>query len=711
MRGAVVLHSSLTVRNEPDRSVRKILAYLQLHKKFLLEACLYPALILLVNVLIARKEFSVEYSAYLESNEGTFIAIIREIATRPLDLLWWPMWDLGLPFQNTYLPGLGLVAGGFSALTGHSPALSFHQVCAAFFCLGPVLVYFMAWVMSGRAIASWLGALAYSMLSPCGWMSPLILVDMRSPWNLRRLQILSYYGEGPHTMAMAFLPLATLFLYLSIVRGKLWMRIAAVFLVGVTVLSNAFSAVILFMVALSLIATSPSGKLWRSAVVVAGIAVLAYVWISPALPPSVVAAIVRNSPVVTGSSAAGDRFDRIAALGLSDLVSGFVFLWWLTRERVSRALRFFLLFAWQATGIVVLGTVFNSKVVPQANRYQIAADLGLCLAAVFGVSALIRRYTPGLARPALIVVLIAAAIQARHDVRYGRGLIQATDITSTAAYRIGRWMDQHMQGQRVMASGAYSFWFNDFTDTPQLHGGHDPMQPDWLTLIATYTLYSGQGAGARDADISILWLRALGVRAISVPGPGSQEYYKPFVNPRKFEDKLPVLWRAGDDTIYGVPVRSTSLAHVVPATGLVEHAPVNGLDVSEMERYVKSLEDPALPVASFRWRNWHEADIQAPLQPGQVISAQVRYAPGWRARVNGQSLPVGKDGLGLIALRPACQGPCDITLHYDGGWEWRWTCIASFLVMAGGVILAVRGRPRHAMTPIDPPSPLGSLRP
>ena len=173
--------------------MRKVPAFLRAHRQALLEACLYPALILLVNVLIARKEFSVEYSAYLESNEGTFIAIIREIATRPLDLLWWPMWDLGIPFQNTYLPGVGLLAGGFSALTGHSPALAFHQVCAACFCVGPVLVYFMARVMSGRAGPSWLGALAYSILSPCGWICPLILTDMRSPWNLRRLQILAYY--------------------------------------------------------------------------------------------------------------------------------------------------------------------------------------------------------------------------------------------------------------------------------------------------------------------------------------------------------------------------------------------------------------------------------------------------------------------------------------------------------------------------------------
>ena len=66
--------------------------------------------------------------------------------------------------------------------------------------------------------------------------------------------------------------------------------------------------------------------------------------------------------------------------------------------------------------------------------------------------------------------------------------------------------------------------------------------------------------------------RSAGARAISVPGPKSPEYYKPFANPRKFEGVLPVLWREGDDTVYGVPARSDSLAHVM-APGDLVHRP------------------------------------------------------------------------------------------------------------------------------------------
>jgi len=84
----------------------------------------YAAVILIVNILIAGKLFSQEYSDYLSSNEGTFIAIAREIAARPGDILWFRIWDCGLPFQNTYLPLLHIVVGAFSRLSGHSAALA-----------------------------------------------------------------------------------------------------------------------------------------------------------------------------------------------------------------------------------------------------------------------------------------------------------------------------------------------------------------------------------------------------------------------------------------------------------------------------------------------------------------------------------------------------------------------------------------------------------
>ena len=660
----------------------------------LIDAGLYPALILVVNVLIAARLFSVEYSAYLESNEGTFIAIVRQVALHPGDLRWWPLWDCGLPFQNTYLPLLPLIGGGFSLMTGRSAALSYHLMCAVFFCLGPVFLYFMAWRMTRRPGTGFVAALAWSLVSPCAWLVPMIRTDLGSAWHLRRLQILGYYGEGPHTASIAFLPLAILFLYLALTQNKLWMRVAAGVFLCATVLANAFGAVLVAMVAISLLATIETRRFWKNLGWLLVIGALAYCWISPLLPPSVIAAIRTNSPTVDGDY----RFTARSLSGLIMLAAGFLLLWFASRRIQSVVLRFFLLFAFLSTGIVLLGVYARMYVVPQPHRYQIAMDMALCLFAVFGSAELLRAFQPRLLLPAALLLLLAALPQLRHDIRYARRLIQSMDMTSTAPYRIARWMDEHMQGRRVMVSGSYSFHFNDFTDTPQLHGGHDPMLPNFLLRIAMFTIYSGMNAGTRDGEISVLWLKALGAHAISVPGPRSAEYYKPFANPRKFEGLLPVLWREGDDTIYSVPARSASLAHVVQADAIVHHAPVNGLDTGEIERYVKALDDPAMPEANFTWRNRHTAEIQTQLQPGQALSVQVTYHPGWRATVNGVMQNAKKDGLGFLLLESACQGRCEITLTYDGGLEWRITCGASLLAMTFVLYCFARAAirwPRH----------------
>src|SRR5262249_35611733 len=156
-------------------------------------------------------------------------------------------------------------------------------------------------------------------------------------------------------------------------------------------------------------------------------------------------------------------------------------------------------------------------------------------------------------------------------------------------------MDENMQGDRVFVGGAQSFHFSAFADTPQLHGGHDPMQPSILSLIAGYVIPSGANTGNRDIEICTIWLKALGAHAISVPGPRDDPYYQTFPHPERFAGHFPVLWHESDTTVYGIPTRSRSLAHVVPETALVRRFPYNGLDVDEMGRYVAALEDPALP--------------------------------------------------------------------------------------------------------------------
>ena len=666
----------------------------------LLLFCVYPLSLLLLNLIVIGKEFGVQYTAYLESNEGSFIAIARNLLAHPADLLWWPAWDLGLPYQNTYLPGLHVIVAAWSALTGASPGLSFHQVCAIFYALGPVAVYAMAAAMTRLPGTSWFAALAYSIVSPSAWLLPNVRYDMGGPWNLRRLQIFAYYGEGPHTASLFFVPLAVLFLYLAVTKGRMWMKVTAGVVLGLAVLMNAFGGVIAGIVAFSMIAASPPKHVVRNALTVFVIGALAYLWISPLLPPSVLSDIRTNSHREY-------PFNAVSALGLGNLIFAVSLLWAATRYRLSMPVRVFLFLTLIVSSIVLLDHYAGCNLVPQPHRYGVTTDMALCLSAAFGLGAVVRR----LPRPALtiaIAVLIClAAVQGWHAVRYARKTIRGTDVTQSRAYHVASWMKEHMGDRRVFIGGAQSFHFNAFTDTPQLHGGHDPMMPSDVTLIGSFLLASGMNTGDRDAEICGTWLKALGVHAFSIPGPADDFQYRTFPHPERFHGHFPELWREGETTIYAVPQRSQSLAHVVPEDRLARRLPVNGLDTGELNRYVAALDDPAMPEASFRWLTRHSAEIEAKLQPGQVVSIQERYMPGWSALVNGRPRKIDADGLGLMVVKAACTD-CRITINYDGGPQTKVCAAASLAVTLLALALLLRPvlmRPRYRLPEAPPAQP------
>jgi hypothetical protein len=534
--------------------------------------------------------------------------------------------------------------------------------------------------MSERAGCSFFAALLYSLVSASSWLVPEIAADVQGLRNPRRLQILAYYGEGPHVSAIALLPLAALFLYLAIEHRRKRHILIAGILSSATVLTNAFGTVDLFVIAMCLLCTIRLERFWRNALVVGLIAACSYLWISPWIPPSLLKTIRINSQSV----GADYSFTLRSLAGVSIIVALFSAVWMLTRWRSFTAhLRFFLLFAVLVSGIPLLAYWFNIYVVPQPHRYQVEMEMGLSLALVFALQPLVDR-APLRLRQALVVIgLLCAYRQTIHYVRYARTLIQPVAIESTAEYKIARFMSDHYGGQRVMITGSISFWFNVFSDTPQVHGGHDPNVPNWIHRIAMFAIFSGMNAGSHDAEVSLLWLKALGAHAITVPGPASREYYHPILDPKKFDGVLPLLWREGDDSIYGIPSRSTSLAHVIPAAAIVTRQPAHGLDVDQLDRYVAALEDPAGPVADFEWRNFHAARILAAAQPGQVVAVQETYVPGWHAVVDGVQKPVEKDGLGLMIVRPGCHGACTIEMYYDGGAELAAARVASAAVMLG----------------------------
>lgn len=654
-------------------------------------ACL--AILLAVNLTVAGKLFGVEISAYTGSVEGTFIAIARLMKEHPFDWHWWPLWTCGSPVENTYLPFEQWVVAGFDAITRIGPARAFHVVTAAFYALGAPTLFWMAWQFSRKLAASFFAALAYSCVSFAALLIPAVSADAAGALHLRRLQVLVVYGEAPHTVALALLPLAIVCFARAIDTKAVKWNLLAGALAAAVVLSNAFGIVALGLALVCCLAAFRPRPWWRAALRVAAIGTVSYCFTSPWLSPSMIHAIL-NAPNVDGDY----RYRPVTWLALGLTTAGYIFLCaGLRRAKVSAAVQFFFLYAYAFTAIVALWYGWGIALLPQPHRYQLEMDFALCVALAFAVSALAER----LPRPARVAVAGVAVVvlgaQVASSVSYARRLIRSVHAENTAEYRVAKWMDEHFHGQRAFIGDSASFLYNVFTDNPQIRGGHVQFEPNWFINIVAFTIYTDANAGDRGAEYSLVWLKAFGARAISVSGPDSEQYYKAFAHPHKFDGVLPLLWRDHGDSIYEVPSRSPSLAHVIPASAVVGRKPAHGLDIAPAAAYVAALDDPANPVTTWQWKGWNEAEIHAEVNAGQVVAVQETYDPGWEAWVNGQRAPIRKDALDMMVIDPPAVGACTISLRYTGGTGRaadRILCLLAILFAVGySARRAIRHRP------------------
>jgi hypothetical protein len=655
-------------------------------------AAIYIALLDGLNIYFVQNLFRVEFTDNMRTNAGTFMAISRFIVQHWPHLDWFPWWFSGEPFENAYSPMLHLVDAAFAWIFRCSTPRAFNFVTGAFYSAAPVFLFVFAWRVSRMLETSFFAALFYSLFSPAGIFSTFRYDLGMSWWNTWRLRTLVYYGEGPHTTALAVLPIALLFTYLALTRRKYIWYVAAGGSMAFVTLVNAFGAVDLGVGCACLILAMEAREMARAALTTAGIAIGAYLLSSPFLTPTLVRTIVSNSQEV-GGHYAGHLLDAQLLV-----IPSFICLWFAIRCVPDYFTRFSLLFAFVFFQIVALYAVANVSALPQPHRYASEMELAVALALAFSLRPAVKLLTPWARVATLVLVIAMAWHQTIHYRRYARYFTQKLDITRTIEYKVAHWMGENMDGQRVFGGAEVGTWLNVFADTPQMNAGHDPFHPNFFVgSVATYTIYSGQNAGSSDAEISTLWLKAFGCHAIYVPGRKSRVSSKPFDHPEKFQGVLPVLWHEEDDTIYAVPERSKSIAHVVPETAVVHDQPFNGLDVAELSTYVAALDDPAFPDAPLTWASTAEAHIQTTLHPGQVISIQSTYDKGWIAYANGHPAAVTRDGLGLTLVHAACDGACDVSFIFDGGLERKLCRVASWTVALAALAVFWFARKRRKL--------------
>jgi hypothetical protein len=632
-----------------------------------------------LNAFMCWPLFRIEYLDDFQSNEGSWITFARFLIQNWPHVSWFPWSNAGMPFENTYLPGVGALVAIVS-MAGHStPAHAFHFVAALTYSLAPVSLFLFALCVSGRVWPSAWAALLWSLFSP-SLIFPDLLQDTGTLWGIRRLRGIVFWGDTPHNLAMCLLPVSLLLIWRYLERPTARRFALAALAAAAVMLTNAFGIVVVFISSVILFATGKHLG-WKPFAAIAGIQLAAYLVVCRFLPPSLIRLLETNSQLVGGDYHFSFRTVGLAGCFLALLAA----LWAITRRLAHPMLQFALLFSVCFGGITFLG-LEGINLLPQPHRYQLEMEPGLCLLAAFLVAPLARRIPMKFAVIACLPLIWVAV----KDRQFAKNLIHPADIASAAPFREARWISANLPGQRVLVLGDAEWWFNLFSDNPQMSAGHEPSAPNWIQQVAVYTVYTGQNAGADDGPISVLWLKAFGCGAIVVPGRDSTDFFHGTVaNPDKFDGLLPLVWRESGDSIYQVPQRSASLAHVIPRSAAVTTRPKHGLDVGELRRYVDALESADMPQASILWENPDHASIVAQTDPSQVLSVQITYDPGWQARAGDRQVATSADQLGFLLIDPGCSG-CTIDLRFTGGWE-RGVALAvslgALLTLAGMLFL------------------------
>ena len=643
-----------------------------------ISAALYILILAWINVYICR-DLLWSQTAPMNSMHGFWMAIARWADGGWLHANWWPYWDCGIPFEFTYAPLTPALTALGAAIFHASYGIAYQFVSLLAYCLAPITVFLAAWLLTRAPGYSFLAGLFYSLTAPTRLLVPDDAFAWRTFWDARRLYLTMVWDDTPHVLALGFLPLAILFLALSMRRRRLIYYVAAAISIAAAALTSAFGPVMVAMAAVCLLFVLPRHDLGRNMLLTAAIGVYAYALSARFLPPSLFHAMGAASDRGEGGNWS---IGSITALAL-------VFLGWvliaryLPRWTHDWRLQFFTYFAYLTSSVPMLATFLNRHFLPQPNRYKFEMELAWAWFAVFAARYFVQKMPRTVQAALLLVCLAFAGEQIASHRKYAKAVIHGADLESTIEYRAAQWAEQNLPQTRILMPGSIAEWTNAFTPLQQFSGSSWSIAYNPIQQRGFDAAFNGGDTPEADARVSLAWLHAYGVGAVCVPGPQSPEFWKPYRHPAKYEGVLPSLWRADDTTIYRIPARTPSFAHVVPESAIVSRPPRQPGDTAALDRYDAALNDPSLPAAEFRWEGPNRIRIHSTALLGQVISVQVSYHPGWHVTAGPRHPRLRSDGLGLIWFQPGCNGPCDVQLDYDGGWELRIFRWINYLAIAG----------------------------
>lgn len=652
-------------------------------------AILVPFLMVLalgvLNYSIIKYFFQGEFSQNIASIEISYVEMAKFWVAG--DSLWQPLWYLGYPWHVFYTPVLPFLEVVLNQVNGVSFAHAYRVVVATGYVLAPISLFFFVWQIGKSKTGAFIAALFYSVVPSVisllfSGVAQDTLSGMAEP---RRFAILVRWGEGPHILALAFLPLFGLFFDRFLEKKKFTDQILACILLAVVALTNAVALWGAMLLVLCFFLAELSKKS-------SNIVALLKAFISTGIISFGLIAFWYNEPfVATFFREGGGALSNWYALlpwGMIVFLSVVGLVIFLVNKLTARFTGLFLSILWF---LMLFGLVFayyasgdaRMEYAPQVLRLTTEVDMALGVLVGVVVSNiflfLLKRNGKFSAIYKLAAIAIFAIVgmliipQAISMVNtlpvYAKSFSEGPigDIKKTSEYKVAQKLEELTRGtdERVVAPGNYAFWLNYFVDVPQIRGALYQSSTHFWPDHIYYQLMNGQ-----DAQISLAWLKIANVGRLVYTTAESSETYKDYKVPQeKFESVLKTNTVLDGDIFFDVPLKNNSIAKVVDAGAYKSiEKPKNAIDGDPINAYVAWMEEKADRKLAVNKISASHLIISGDLKEGEAVLVQDTFDVGWKAKGSG-GWKVVRDPLDFMVLTPNKSGKFEVDLNYTKPWS------------------------------------------
>ena len=457
--------------------------------------------------------------------------------------------------------------------------------------------------------------------------------------------------------AFACIPFALAFTWLALRRRSISWAIAAGIAATLVVSNNFYGATALAIFFPLLVwAIWVTDKDWCLLGYSAIVPLVAYGLSAFWLTPSYLQITLRNMQFVSSSGNLWSGW-----LGLLVLIGFLSLSNRMYQGKPHRAWHLFLFGSAIFFTINVLGNYWlNFRVIGEPMRLVPELDLIWIYVALIPILAIWRIGRAG----QLLVAAIAIATLGVHYnyIRHPRGIFPlGTDYKTTVYWRTPEWIAANHPNARSYVTGAVRFWYNTWHDLYQLGGSSEQGLQNTMVMPSQWEIVMGP-----DPKLAIAWLQVMGVDLVAVHGPNSDEWYKDFLYPKKFDGQLKEVYSfERDNHIFEIPRRYRSFARIVDRPALDALPKIKDqTDLPALEKYVAVYEQGPEAPTTTQWEGTDRMRFQGTTSANQAVILQTSYDPSWRAESNLGRLPVTHDQLGFVRVdTPA--GVTQIDLIFD----------------------------------------------